>query len=161
MRRLIAFLTILVSSFGFISTALPATASAASCTTTSSAIQRTTDQGYQIMRYSETFSACTGVDTVEFHYVGTGFQDYTDGLFHQAYLEGNTLDIQVNVTEGGGATAGIPPGIGQTCWYGSGVMHSLRTWFEYRIHNASTHTWGPLHGYLGSNVGGGPFGITC
>lgn len=140
---------------------LTSVASAANCTTGTEAMTRAVSGGYQVIRYGMSLSACTDVDQIRFNYTDTGAQDYTDGTLHQFYINGNTHDVTIGgITEGGGGGI-LGPGIAQTCWYGSGVMHSLRPFWHFQIHGRSSGQWGIEHFVLANNVGGGPYGITC
>jgi len=136
--------------------AMASTASAANCAVTTYAIGRYVDNGYQVMSYEAALGSCSGVDKVEFYYSGSGFWDYTQnaqvGVFHQAYLDGGTVDETFNVT-----SSGFGVFYAQTCWYGGGAALLHSSW-KYRIHNsAGQGSWGTQH-----VTGNNPFEyVTC
>lgn len=149
MRRAFVALTIIVSSFGFISAALPAVASAANCTGISSG--GSINSAGQI-HYTANVSGCTDVSQITFLKSApgtpdTGWADNTQGMWWTGNLNGcpTCNSVVINISNGGGGQVAVS----RTCWY-TGAGHNLINYFLYKIKGRASGQYGPVHAYVGT-----------
>lgn len=136
MRKLIVVLTLLVSSFGFISAATPAVASAANCTSTIGGIYFPNGD----YAFPHNLTNCTGVNGVEFRNQAnyTGFENLSEGVFYNAPVPPNPLVYGLYYAA---SSYGFT-------WYRHRICNNANVVKvaygedQWRIHNSATGTWG-------------------
>lgn len=113
-----------------------ASITSANCSASVGSIVRTTNQGYQIMKFAANIYNCIQVEAIEWRWSGSGLPDCSTNpcVFHQAYLHDCQCDVNLTNPGSGVNTQTYS----QTCWY-SGT-HSLYAQFYFRIKNSATHT---------------------